>query len=66
MAIESTISEQELADSEAVVRAIYENRPVDPEVSRRVEERANQIRVAIAKRGVTNIAVELIRELRDA
>lgn len=56
----------EKSDLQEICLALAEKRPIDPEVSRRVEERANKVRAEIARRGVTNIAVELIREVRDA
>ncbi|MBL8826072.1 MAG: hypothetical protein JNM18_03750 [Planctomycetaceae bacterium] len=59
------IADQERADIEAVMDAVLHHRKVDPEVRKRIDERANLIRAEIARKGVTNIAVELIRELRD-
>jgi hypothetical protein len=55
----------ENADLEAICLALAEKRPVDPEVSKRVEERADKVRAEIARRGLTNVAVELIREARE-
>ena len=41
-------------------------KPIDPEAARRVHERAQQIRRKIlARHGVLNVAVDLIRETRD-
>ena len=40
-------------------------KPLNPEVSRRIHERSDRIRQEILeKRGVQNIAVQLIREMR--
>ena len=55
----------ENADLEEVCRAAAERRRVDPEVSRRVRERANAVREELRKRGMTDVAVSLIREARD-
>jgi len=55
----------ENTDLEEVCRAAAERRPVDPAVSRRVRERANAVREELRKRGMTDVAVSLIREARD-
>lgn len=55
----------EKADMQAVVDAVVAGKPVDPDVARRVEERADKARAEIlATQGVQDIAVQLIRELR--
>lgn len=55
----------ENADHEEVARAAAERRPVDPEVSRRVRERADKMRKEILRtQGVQNIGVDIIREIR--
>jgi hypothetical protein len=60
----ATATEQ--ADHEEIVRAAAERRPVDPEVSKRVRERAEKIREEILRtHGVLNVAVDLIREARE-
>jgi len=55
-----------IADCEAVIQHVLSRKPLDPEVYRRVRERAERatedIRLA---HGVVVIAVELIRETRD-
>jgi hypothetical protein len=54
-----------LADAEAVALAVSEGRKVDPDVARRVQERAAKARQEIlATHGVQNIGVDIIRELR--
>jgi hypothetical protein len=54
------------ADAQAVIEQVMSGKPVDPEAARRVHERAQQIRREIlAKHGVLNVAVDLIRETRD-
>jgi hypothetical protein len=56
-----------LADGEAVIDAVMSGKKLDPEIARRVEERAARITEEIRrKHGTLNIAVDAIRELRDA
>lgn len=55
----------ELADLEEVLRAARERRPADPEIVRRVEERASKVKEEIRRRGITDLAVPLIRQARD-
>jgi hypothetical protein len=50
------------ADQKAILDHAFHGKPLDPEVARRVHERAEAIRKALP---ATNIAVELIRESRD-
>jgi hypothetical protein len=63
----SAIPSDEMADLEEVCRLISEGKPVtDPALLERIHERAEQVRHAmLEKHGVTNIAVDLIREARD-
>lgn len=54
------------ADLDAIAAAITAGRKPDPEVAKRVRERADQAREDLfRKHGVMNIAVDLIREIRD-
>ena len=53
------------ADLEAICHSLVTGRPIDPEVSNRIEERADRVREELKKKGVTDIAVSLIRETRD-
>lgn len=55
----------EAADLEAICRALAERRPVDPEIALRVRCMADLVRQEMQRRGATEIAVDLIRELRD-
>jgi hypothetical protein len=56
----------EMSDREEVARAASEGRSVDPEVSKRVRERAAKAREELRKTyGVLDIAVGLIREVRE-
>jgi len=63
----SAIPADEMADMEEVCRLISEGKPVtDPALLKRIHDRAEQVRCAmLEKHGVTNIAVDLIREARD-
>ncbi|MBS0209786.1 MAG: hypothetical protein JSS27_12625 [Planctomycetes bacterium] len=49
------------ADLEEVVRAMVEKRPVDPEVAKRIHERAARVQVKFDYEA----SVELIRAIRD-
>jgi hypothetical protein len=63
----ATAIEQLQADREEIHRAGREGRRPDPEVSKRVRERAEKARQEMLReRGLLNIAVDLIRETRDA
>jgi hypothetical protein len=53
------------ADEEAVMAHYLTGKPIDPEVVRRVHERAQKITEATYRRhGLVDIAVPAIRELR--
>ena len=56
---------QESADFQAVVDHAFKGKPVDPEVSKRIDERAAKIQEALRKKPQTDIAVDLIREARE-
>ena len=59
--------DQEQADLREVLRLVFEGKRVtDPELRRRITERADEAhRAMLQQHGVTNIAVDLIREGRD-
>jgi hypothetical protein len=62
----SDIPPDTLADLEAVAAAVAAGRKPDPELARRVRERARASTEAIRRRsGESNLAVELIRQTRD-
>jgi hypothetical protein len=63
----ATSDSQADMDAEEVLRLVREGKRVtDPELRRRIRERAESIRDAIeAKYGVLDVAVNLIRETRD-
>jgi hypothetical protein len=53
------------ADAQAVLDHVVSGTPVEPQLAKRVRERAEAIRRQIlATHGVQDIGVELIRELR--
>jgi hypothetical protein len=55
-----------MADLEAVVAAVAAGKAPDPELARRVRERADRVREDVFRRhGLINVAVPAIRELRD-
>lgn len=56
---------QESADFQAVIDHAFKGKPVDPEISRRIEERAAKIQDSLRKKPKTDIAVDLIREARE-
>jgi hypothetical protein len=50
----------------AVIEKLMTGKPLDPAIERRIRERGERIAQEILeKHGVQNIAVELIREVRD-
>jgi hypothetical protein len=56
----------EAADERAVFEHAFDGKPLDPEVRRRVRERAERITEELRRRhGEMSIAVDLIRETRD-
>jgi hypothetical protein len=64
-ALNSNLPADLLADMEAAVAAAA-GKPIDPQVARRIRERAVQATEEVRRRhGVLNIAVDLIRETRD-
>ena len=55
-----------LADTQAIIEHIVSGKLLDPEITRRVRERAERITAEIRKtHGVLDIGVSAIRELRD-
>ncbi|HVC92953.1 MAG TPA: hypothetical protein VND64_04645 [Pirellulales bacterium] len=52
-------------DLKEVCAALAARRPVDSVVVRRVQERAETVKQEIRRKGVTNVAVDLIREARE-
>jgi hypothetical protein len=55
-----------MADIQAVADAAATDKPLDPEVARRVRERSAKVQAELLKQyGVREAAVELIRQGRD-
>jgi hypothetical protein len=56
----------EAADAEAVVAHALSGKPLDPEIARRVRERSERATEKLRRKyGTLNIAVDLIRHVRD-
>lgn len=56
----------EIADSQAVLEHLLHKTPFDPEVYRRVRERAARVITELKKKyGTVDIAVQLVREARE-
>ena len=54
------------ADAQAVIDHAMTGKPLDPEIARRVRERSERATETLRqKHGTMNIAVDLIREVRD-
>jgi len=59
------ISDQD-ADAQAVIEHAMTGKPLDPEIARRVRTRSERATDSLRrKHGTLNIAVDLIREVRD-
>jgi len=55
-----------LADLDAVLQHIASGTPLDPELARRIEERSERITGELRQKyGERDIAVELVRAIRD-
>ena len=53
-------------DMHAVNEAVLAGRPIDPDLARRIEERAEEFRQRmIREHGLLNIGVDLIRKARE-
>jgi len=60
------VSSDVQADLQALSESLAAGTPIDPELARRVHERAERAREEIRRtHGVLNIGVDLIREIRD-
>jgi hypothetical protein len=53
------------ADLESVCERLLVKKTVDPELQRRVRERADAVRDELRQKGLTNLALDLLRESRD-
>ena len=57
-------SSDAMADLDTLLKGL--GRPLDPDLVKRVEERADEIRDRVFReRGYLNAAVDLVREVRD-
>lgn len=54
-----------LADLQAAVDAMFSRKPLDAEIGRRIEGRANKVREELRNKGMTNVVLGLLRECRD-
>jgi adenosyl cobinamide kinase/adenosyl cobinamide phosphate guanylyltransferase len=53
-------------DVEALFTCIAAGRPIDPDLAKRVREHSEQLREEVrGKSGLLDLAVDLIREIRD-
>lgn len=60
------LTPEEEADTQAVIEKLMTGKPLDPEVYRRIRERADQISDEVYRQhGLLDISVPAIRELRD-
>lgn len=65
MSTDTTIIPQATQDLESLCASAAAGQAVDPVVARRVQERAAKVREELRKKGLTDVAVALIREVRD-
>ena len=64
--VASTTDPVELADSQAVIEHLLHGTALDPEVDRRVHERAARITDELRRKyGTLDIAVDLVRQVRE-
>jgi hypothetical protein len=65
--IEDTpVDPEVLADLEEVCRAKAAQRPLDPELRKRIQKRADEVRAEIHRtHGVQDVMTGIIRDLRD-
>ncbi len=63
--IKPGIDPQVLADLDAVMRRIMDGTPVDPETSRRIEERADRITEELRKKHGQIDVDQLLRDARE-
>lgn len=62
---ENRVPPEVTADGEALIESITTGKPLDPEIARRIHERAEAITQRVYReQGLVDIAVPSIRELR--
>ncbi len=55
-----------ITDLDAAHAAIAAGKPLDPVIKKRVHERAEKVREEVRRNhGLLNVAVDLVREIRD-
>ncbi|MBY0527063.1 MAG: hypothetical protein K2R98_26955 [Gemmataceae bacterium] len=63
---ENALTTVEAADAQAVIEHAMTGKLLDPETAQRVRERSERATETLRKnRGTLNIAVDLVREVRD-
>jgi hypothetical protein len=63
---ENNLAHDSDADLQAVIEHLVTGRPLDAETARRVRERSEKAtQEVLEKHGLLNVAVDLIREIRD-
>jgi hypothetical protein len=62
---ESEIPPEVLADQAAVIKRLIDGTPIDPEVSRRIDERADRITEELRRKYGAIDVVQLLRSARD-
>ena len=61
----ATVPPEVAADGESLIQSITTGKPLDPEIARRIRERAQKITDRVYREhGLVDIAVPSIRELR--
>jgi len=56
----------ETTDGEAILQSLVTGKPVDPEIAKRIRERAHEITERLRRvHGTMDIAVPLLREIRQ-
>jgi hypothetical protein len=60
-----TVQTDVMSDLEIVCAALAARRAVDPAVAQRINQRADEVKAQIRAKGITNVAVSLVREIRD-
>jgi hypothetical protein len=61
----STVSNEVQSDLAIICQCLAEHRPIDPEVAKRVQARAERITKELGKNGPVKMVDELLRESRD-
>jgi hypothetical protein len=65
MGVKTTPATAAYADLEALCDSVAVGASIDPQVAARVRQRAEQARVELNAKGPLDVAVTLVREIRD-